>query len=102
MFRRRWDLLLRALDIPCAVGLTPASLRAGGAVKSYRSDTPIQNLTWDIRLKNVYTLQHYLQQAEALSIFPQLPYSSQCQIRKCSALFDQLIREHRATLADSY
>ena len=51
-FRKRWNLLLETLHIPITVGLTPASLRAGGAVKAYRSDDDITKLLWKMRLKN--------------------------------------------------
>ena len=75
-FRKRWNLLLESLHIPITVGLTPASMRAGGAVRSYRNDEDVMKLMWKMRLKNMETLQHYLQEVGAESAYLRLPQRS--------------------------
>ncbi len=44
MFRHRWNYILSLLKIPLEARLTPAGLRGGGAVESYRKGESIQNL----------------------------------------------------------
>jgi hypothetical protein len=91
-FRKRWNLLLETLHIPITVGLTPVSLRAGGAVKAYRSDDDITKLLWKMRLKNLETLQHYLQEVGAESAFLQLPNRSKSAILAASAMFEAYLQ----------
>ena len=79
-YRRRWDYLL-----------TPASLRSGGAVRAYRADEEIARLLWRMRLKNIETLQHYLQEVGAASLFAELPRDSQFRITQASQLFSSLL-----------
>jgi len=61
-FRTRWNKLMTSLEVPLSTGLTPGGLRAGGTVNLYREGTPIMDILWALRLKNVETLQHYLQE----------------------------------------
>ncbi|CAE7219827.1 Ankrd17 [Symbiodinium pilosum] len=51
VFRRRWDKILAALDVPSGAHLTPASLRAGGAIHAFQIGTPVSDLLWRMRLK---------------------------------------------------
>lgn len=96
-FRKRWNLLLSQLYIPITLGLTPASMRAGGAVKMYRTDEDISKLMWKMRLKNVETLQHYLQEVGAESAFLQLPDRSKAAVVAASALFEVLLLQSHPT-----
>lgn len=91
-YRRRWDRILLFLGIPIRLGLTPASLRGGGAVRAYRADEDIAKLLWRMRLKNVETLQHYLQEVGADSIFAELPPDSQNKVKMTCALYHSVLR----------
>ena len=90
-YRRRWDVLLEALRVPAVIRLTPASLRAGGAVFAYRSNVEIHTLLWRMRLVNLETLQHYLQEVGADSIILRLPTESRRAITAASNLYDVLL-----------
>ena len=46
VYRRRWDFLLRVLQIPKRVALTPGGLQGGGAVHAYRSNLDLPSLLW--------------------------------------------------------
>lgn len=91
--RKRWDILLLMLRIPVSAGLTPTSMRAGGAVKSYREDEDVSRLLWKMRLKSVDTLQRYLQEVGAESAFLQLPRDSKQSIVAASALFEVYLQQ---------
>ena len=90
-FRRRWDAILSVLSVPAKLGLTPASMRAGGAVQSYRSDEEIAKILWKMRLKHLDTLQYYLQELGAVSAFLDLPSSSKLKVEKTAQLFSALL-----------
>lgn len=90
-FRRRWDAVLTALSIPKSLELTPASLRPGGAVKAYREDMEMSKLLWKMRLRNLDTLQHYLQEIGAMSVLHELPSSSLKRVQFCSQFFETLL-----------
>lgn len=90
-FRRRWDLLLQHLSIPISLGLTPASMRAGGAISAYRSGIGIADLMWRMRLKQVETLHHYLQELGAESVFIQLSSRSKKSVVAASALYEAFL-----------
>jgi hypothetical protein len=72
-------------------------MRAGGAVKMYRTDEDISKLMWKMRLKNVETLQHYLQEVGAESAFLQLPDRSKTAVVAASALFEVLLLQSHPT-----
>ena len=74
-FRRRWNSLLEALDVPLTIGLTPSSVRGGGAVAAYRAGLPIQDSVWKMRIQHVHTLQHYLQEMAADNVLAKLSLS---------------------------
>ena len=87
VFRRRWDFLLRILEIPEYVHVTPGGLRGGGAVASYRKGASISDLLWAMRLKQVSTLEAYLQEVAALSLLTELPVPARRAIRSAASLF---------------
>lgn len=90
-FRRRWDRLLSALLVPTFFGLTPASMRGGGAVRAYRANLDVTSICWRMRLKNLDTLQHYLQEAGAISLYASLPEKSKARILSASRLYSKLL-----------
>lgn len=90
-FRRRWDRLLSALLVPTSFGLTPASMRGGGAVRAYRANLDVTSICWRMRLKNLDTLQHYLQEAGAISLYASLPEKSKARILSASRLYSKLL-----------
>lgn len=90
-FRRRWDHLLSLLDISSKLGLTPASLRSGGAVRAYRADEELTKILWRMRIKNIETLQHYLQELGAISVFQELSLASKNKISTASSLYSSLL-----------
>ena len=67
IFRRRCDYLLQMLDVKHCPGVTPRGLRGGGAVAFYRKGGSVSELLWAMRLKQIATLESYLQEVAALS-----------------------------------
>ena len=90
-FRSKWDYILGFVLVLQKFDLTPACVRGGGAAVSYRSDGDLTRLMWKMRIKGIHTLQHYLQEVGASSIFIQLPKSSRDRISKAALLYTQLI-----------
>jgi len=90
VFRRRWNHVLKLLLIPDAVHVTPGGLRGGGAVSCYRKGASIPDLLWAMRLKQVATLEAYLQEVAALSVLTELPWNSRRAIRSAASLFSHL------------
>ena len=90
-FRKRWDAILEFLSVPKSFKLTPASLRSGGAVRAYRSDMELSKIMWKMRLKHVKTLQHYLQEVGAASIYAELPSRSRELVQQAALSFDVLM-----------
>ncbi|CAE7221711.1 unnamed protein product [Symbiodinium sp. CCMP2592] len=86
VYRRRWDEVLRALDVPKNLRLTPGSLRGGGAVTAHKRGVPIQELQWRMRLGHQNTLAHYLQETTAASVLPSLSSSSRKSVLAADAL----------------
>ena len=85
--------MLGALKVPASLRLTPAGLRAGGAVYAYRQDLELQKLLWKMRLTSLTTLQHYVQELGADSIFVQLPEDSRTAVTSASSFFDILLTQ---------
>ena len=79
-FRLRWDKLLESIGIPKACCITPGGLRAGGTVELYRAGTPILDILWALRLKNVETLQHYLQEIATQITMIDLPVRARVKV----------------------
>ena len=90
-FRKRWDRVLSFLGVPNTFRLTPASLRSGGAVRAYRADMEISKILWKMRLKHMDTLQHYLQEVGAASIYAELPSRSREIVQQAALSFDVLM-----------
>ena len=86
VFRRRWDRLLQVLGIPKSARLTPASLRAGGAIAAFRAGAKIDELLWQMRLRSTSTLEFYLQEMAAVSVLPNLQPSVRRRIKVASVL----------------
>ena len=87
-YRYRWDLLLRCLDVPKGLGLTPGGLRGGGAVQRYRAGVSPSDLQWAMRLKHLGTLEHYLQELAAVTALTDVSAHGRNRIRTASKLYD--------------
>eukprot|EP00438_Fugacium_kawagutii_P034813 Skav226550 [mRNA] locus=scaffold421:226537:230826:- [translate_table: standard] len=93
-FRTRWNKLLGGLLIPPSAGITPAGLRAGGTVHLYRHGTPIADILWTLRLRNIETLQHYLQEISTQITMVDLPLRSKELVKAFSCYFSCLTSIH--------
>lgn len=87
VFRKRWDYILGILNIPSNLRLTPAGMRGGGSVEAYRNNVAISEIQWRMRLRNLQTLESYLQEVAALSLLTKLSSEVRYSIRCCSKLF---------------
>ena len=92
VYRRRWDKLLSALDIPARFKLTPGCLRGGGAVAAYRRKKPVADIQWTMRLQSQSTLAYYLQEVSAESVLPKLSIKARDNVRAASALLPLQLR----------
>ena len=92
MYRKRWDYLLKLLQVPSEINITPGGLRGGGAVAFYRRGGSIADLTWVMRLRQMSTLESYLQEVAALSFLKELSSHSLASIRAAASLFPHLDR----------
>ena len=99
-FRSRWDAVMRRLQIPTAIKLTPGSLRAGGAVWLHVRGLPISDVMWRLRLQHQKTLSYYLQELTAESILPSLPESVRNRIRILRAVLPVLVTAKSITLTE--
>ena len=61
-FRQLWDRALESLRLG-NLGLTPASLRAGGATHLFLSGVPLDRIKFAGRWKVLSSLEHYIQEA---------------------------------------
>lgn len=86
-FRARWEKILEALKIPTRVRPTPASVRGGGAIASYRQGKPIQDLLWGMRIGSQSTLESYLQELAADNFLVRLPLDVKTRIKHAAALY---------------
>eukprot|EP00438_Fugacium_kawagutii_P001726 Skav204117 [mRNA] locus=scaffold5190:190961:192067:- [translate_table: standard] len=80
-FRSRWDALLRHIQVSKSFGLTPGSLRGGGAVAAHRRGVSVNDLMWKMRVTQQRTLFHYLQETAAVSLLPQLSEGTRYKIK---------------------
>ena len=87
VYRRRWDRILKILGVPLTLGLTPASLRAGGAVAAFRKGVAVNDLLWRMRLQSLATLEYYLQEMAAVSILPELEPKVRKVVRSGAVLY---------------
>lgn len=86
-FRTRWNRILLHLGVPTSFSLTPGCLRAGGTVELYKQGTPILDILWCLRLKNVETLQHYLQEISTEITMVDFPVATRVLIKNLSLVF---------------
>ena len=89
-YRHRWNVLLRHLDVPVGLRLTPGGLRGGGAVQRYRAGAAPSDLQWAMRLRHLGTLEHYLQEVAAISALTDVSCHGRSLIRTAAKLFDSL------------
>lgn len=89
-FRTRWDYLLLKLKVPSDCNFTPGCLRAGGTVNLYQQGVPIVDILWALRLKNLETLQHYLQEISTQVTMIDLPNETKTLIHGFAFMFDLL------------
>ena len=87
MYRKRWDYLLGLLQVPSEINITPGGLRGGGAVAFYRRGGSVADLTWVMRLRQMSTLESYLQEVAAISALTDLPAHCGFSIRSAAALY---------------
>ena len=99
-FRPRWNAVMRRLQIPTAIRLTPGSLRAGGAVWLHVRGLPISDVMWRLRLQHQKTLSYYLQELTAESILPSLPEAVRNRIRVLRAVLPVLVTAKSITLTE--
>ena len=91
-YRRRWDRILSALEVPSSAALTPGCLRGGGAVFLYHSGMPLADIQWVLRLKNQQTLDHYLQETAAIGVLHMLPKGCREKVTSCAAMYPVMLR----------
>ena len=78
--------------MPSELGLTPGSLRGGGAVAAYRHGWHISDILWQMRLRHSVTLEHYLQEVAAVSVAAELPEQSRGRIRVMAASYGDALQ----------
>ena len=90
--RKRWDALLLALGIPASTTLTPASIRGGGAVHMYHTSVGIPDILWRMRLRQLSTLESYLQETGASNLLQKLPVEVRRKITSCAKMYPHTLR----------
>eukprot|EP00439_Symbiodinium_sp_Y106_P018012 s7219_g2.t1 len=90
-YRYRWDFLLKQLDVPRGLALTPGGLRGGGAVCRYRLGVTPGELQWAMRLKHIATLEHYLQELAAVTALTDVSDHGRSRIRTAAKLYDVVL-----------
>ena len=88
-FRLRWNRLLATLGFGDS-SLTPGGLRGGGAVAAYHCGRPVSDVQWRMRLKNLHTLEFYLQETAALNSLMEAGPDALQVIKLVSDLFEPL------------
>lgn len=89
-YRRRWDFLLKTYGIDKSLRLTPGGLRGGFAVWAYRNEVPITQIQWNLRLRQLGTLESYIQETASLTVFSSLSTSTRSSLRHAAAIFGVL------------
>ena len=87
VYRQRWDFLLKLLQVPRELKVTPGGLRGGGAVCWYRRGGSIADLLWAMRLKQIATLESYLQEVSAISLLTDLSHEARRAVRCAASLY---------------
>lgn len=90
-YRKRWDMLLMALQVPPSSQLTPGCLRGGGAVYLYHTAQPLVEILWRMRLRHLSTLESYLQETAAENVVQKLPYHSKEKLFLCAKFLPLLL-----------
>lgn len=90
-FRTRWEKLLNRLNVPSSAKITPGCLRAGGTVELYKQGMPILDILWCLRLKNVETLQHYLQEISTEITMLDFPTTTRSIIKDLNSIFHHFV-----------
>jgi len=91
-YRRRWDFLLNTFGIDKSLRLTPGGLRGGSAVWAYRHGMPIPQIQWNLRLRQLGTLESYIQETASLTVFSSLTAASRSSLKNAAAIFGVLCR----------
>lgn len=89
-YRRRWDFLIGLLGISNDLRLTPGGLRGGSAVAMYRAERPISDIAWALRIRHQATLEAYLQECSAMTIFSSFDEKTRSLIKTGAFLFSLL------------
>ena len=89
-YRKRWDFLVELMKIEKSLRLTPGGLRGGAAVAMYRAERPISDIAWTLRLRHQATLESYLQECSALTIFSSFTAEARSLIKTGAFLFSLL------------
>ena len=95
-FSRRWYIVLQSLAIPRSANLSPGGLRGGGAVWAFHRGSSVQELLWRMRLKQLSTLESYLQELAAHSVMSQLSVEARRKIRLLGVLGPFYLRHSSA------
>ncbi len=91
-YRSRWDKLCAALCIPASLELTPGCCRGGGAVFLYHQEVPVTNILWQMRIKQLSTLEYYLQETAAINVAQKLPQYSRRLVTNFSNILPHVMR----------
>ena len=99
-FRECFDALVRFFGIePCdGKGITPASLRGGGATWLFQQIGSIELLRWRRRWQQVRTVEIYVQEVAALSVLPALSVPRRFRIRKFAGSAPVILEQAAANL----
>ena len=91
--RKVWTSCMMFFGIPYTdgAGLTPASLRAGGATWLFNQDQRLDVVKWRGRWACMRTLEIYIQEVAALSVLPSLPQETRNKIQRFSLQAGPLI-----------
>ena len=99
-FRARWGALMGFFGI-CARadgGLTPASMRAGGATWLFGETQNIEFVRWTGRWLSHRTLEHYLQEVTAAGVLPCLAEPARARVARFVAAAAALLEEAQRAL----
>ena len=91
-FRRRWDRILRHLGIFKRHKLTPGSLRGGGALEEYRTGTDLTRIMWRMRVKQIVTLENYIQEVAGESFLAGLDFAARRNVQVMAELFEPCLQ----------
>lgn len=80
-------------------GFTLASLRAGAATQAYRDGLPLVDIQWQGRWRAAKTLETYIQEVAAQSVFDGLAPKDRRNIHALSGALDAMLAASAATVA---